>query len=263
MARPATAHQTPPPATEQRPSLIVRIAQRYSVDPDKLSQTLKATVFKSQPRKDGTIREATNEELMMLLVIADQYNLNPFTREIYAFFDEKRGGIVPIVSIDGWIRIINERPELDAIEFDYGGGDEGDEDGPWIGCTIHRKDRTRPVQVREYLTECRRDTGPWDTHPRRMLRHKALIQAARLAFGFAGIYDPDEGERIAMAIDVTPRGKPATVAPKALEQKPASEMPWQEAPAAAAEKAPAGAVLDEAKSRALDAQLAAEESSGE
>ncbi len=29
-----------------------------------------------------------------------------------------------------------------------------------------------------------------------MLRHKALIQGARYAFGFAGIYDEDEGERI-------------------------------------------------------------------
>lgn len=32
--------------------------------------------------------------------------------------------------------------------------------------------------------------------PKRMLRHKAMIQCARLAFGFAGIYDKDEAERI-------------------------------------------------------------------
>ncbi|EEW4602325.1 phage recombination protein Bet, partial [Escherichia coli] len=34
------------------------------------------------------------------------------------------------------------------------------------------------------------------SHPKRMLRHKAMIQCARLAFGFAGIYDNDEAERI-------------------------------------------------------------------
>jgi hypothetical protein len=34
-----------------------------------------------------------------------------------------------------------------------------------------------------------------------MLRHKAIIQAYRVAFGFHGIYDPDEAEGI---IDVTP-----------------------------------------------------------
>ncbi|MCO2532685.1 phage recombination protein Bet, partial [Pseudomonas aeruginosa] len=37
----------------------------------------------------------------------------------------------------------------------------------------------------------------------RMLRHKAMIQCARLAFGFAGIYDQDEAERI-VERDVTP-----------------------------------------------------------
>lgn len=29
-----------------------------------------------------------------------------------------------------------------------------------------------------------------------MLRHKTLIQCARLAFGFAGIFDQDEAERV-------------------------------------------------------------------
>ncbi|EBR4477838.1 phage recombination protein Bet, partial [Salmonella enterica] len=34
------------------------------------------------------------------------------------------------------------------------------------------------------------------SHPTRMLRHKTLIQCARLAFGFAGIFDQDEAERV-------------------------------------------------------------------
>jgi hypothetical protein len=34
-----------------------------------------------------------------------------------------------------------------------------------------------------------------------MLRHKAMIQCARIAFGFGGIYDQDEAERI---IEATP-----------------------------------------------------------
>jgi hypothetical protein len=58
------------------------------------------------------------------------------------------------------------------------------------------------------MSECKRPTDPWNTHPKRMLRHKAMIQAARIAFSFAGIYDPDEGERVLAAenaIDVTPR----------------------------------------------------------
>ena len=42
---------------------------------------------------------------MALLIVADQYGLNPFTREIFAF-DDKRAGIVPVVSVDGWSRIL-------------------------------------------------------------------------------------------------------------------------------------------------------------
>jgi hypothetical protein len=38
--------------------------------------------------------------------------------------------------------------------------------------------------------------GPWQTHTKRMNRHKSWIQCARLAFGFAGIYDEDEAQRI-------------------------------------------------------------------
>ncbi|MGP1667495.1 MAG: hypothetical protein ACTS5I_16635, partial [Rhodanobacter sp.] len=47
--------------------------------------------------------------------------------------------------------------------------------------------------------------------PRRMLRHKAMIQCARLAFGFVGVYDPDEAERIQEATLVGDRsGRPDT-----------------------------------------------------
>jgi hypothetical protein len=69
----------------------------------------------------------------------------------------------------------------------------------WIECHIFRKDRSHPIKVREFLTECTRDTGPWKSHPSRMLRHKAFIQCARVAFGFAGIFDEDEAERIVEA----------------------------------------------------------------
>jgi len=198
-----------------RQSLVAKFAGRFGVDPDKMLVTLKETAFKTG-KNDPPV---TNEQMMALLVVADQYGLNPFTKEIYAFPDGK-GGIIPMIPVDGWIRIINERPELDAIEFKDAEVAEG-EVLPWIECSITRKDRSKPVVVREYLAECKRSTGPWQSHPRRMLRHKALIQAARVAFGFAGIYDPDEGERIRDAIDVTPPGaKPKTTAPRAVDTPP-------------------------------------------
>src|SRR3990167_10375136 len=177
----------------QAPSLIAKIAARYAVDATKLMGTLKLTAFKQR----GENPPPTDEQMMMLLIVADQYRLNPFTREIYAFPDSDRG-IVPVVGVDGWARLVNEHPQCDGVEFEYGPeADESNKGAPeWIDCIIHRKDRAHPTRVREVLAECRRDTRPWGSHPQRMLRHKAFVQAARLAFGFVGVFDEDEAQRI-------------------------------------------------------------------
>jgi phage recombination protein Bet len=210
----------------QRPKLVAKFAEKYSVDPDKLLLTLKSTVFKGD-------KEITNEQLMALLIVADQYSLNPFTREIFAF--PSKGGIVPFVPVDGWVRIVQSHPAFDGMEFQYP-ETAPDEVPEWIDCTLWRKDREHAVTVREYFAECRRNTDPWKSHPRRMLRHKAFIQSARLAFGFAGIYDPDEAERIREAIDATPPRKPPLHLPPLEEAaEPAKEPPAAAAPAEKAE----------------------------
>ena len=149
---------------------------------DELIQTLKATAFKGQ---------VTDSQMAALLIVATQYGLSPWTKEIYAFPD--KGGIVPVVGVDGWSRIINQHPQFDGMDF------EQDDEG--CTCVIYRKDRNHPVRVTEYMSECKRGTAPWMSHPKRMLRHKAMIQCARLAFGYGGIYDQDEAERI---IDAAP-----------------------------------------------------------
>jgi phage recombination protein Bet len=171
--------------TAQAPSLLAKIATRYSVDPAKMLATLKATAFKG---------DVSNEQMLALLVVADQYNLNPFTKEIYAFPD-RQNGIIPVIGVDGWARIINNSPEFDGMEFE--------QDAESCTCVIYRKDRAHPTKVTEYLSECRRETAPWKSHPRRMLRHKSMIQCARLAFGFVGVFDQDEAERI-IEKDITP-----------------------------------------------------------
>jgi hypothetical protein len=64
----------------------------------------------------------------------------------------------------------------------------------WIECTIHRRDRRVATAVREYLCEVRGTNSAWITHPRRMLRHKAMVQCARITFGMGDIVDPDEAQ---------------------------------------------------------------------
>jgi phage recombination protein Bet len=190
-------------------------------DGRELLQVLKATAFKGQ---------VSDAQMSALMVVANQYKLNPFTRELFAFPD-KNNGIVPVVGVDGWSRIINGHPQFDGMDFE--------QDAESCTCIIHRKDRSHPVRVTEYMAECKRpNVGPWQSHPRRMLRHKAMIQCARLAFGYAGIYDQDEAERIAEVKTVDPATGEILTAPtfdvdgalaevKACASKDALESAWK------------------------------------
>lgn len=161
-------------------SQIAVMAENLSmknVSNESLQATLLNTVFKG----------ANYDQLVSLVIVANQYGLNPFTKEIYAF--PSKGSITPIVSVDGWSRIINDNPQCDGIQFE--------QDDVSATCKIYRKDRTHPTIVTEYLSECEMTNSPvWKKYPKRMLRHKALIQCARIAFGFSGIYDEDEAHRI-------------------------------------------------------------------
>jgi phage recombination protein Bet len=171
--------------------LMDHMADKYSLNVEEFSRTVRATCGLSK---------AGPEEFAAFLIVAKEYDLNPLLREIYAF-PKQGGGIVPIVSIDGWVNLVNSHPACDGFEFETGTDDKGELIS--ITCRMHRKDRTHPVVVTEYYEECRRDTAPWKMK-HRMLRHKAMIQAARYAFGFSGIYDEDEGAKIAEMKDAAP-----------------------------------------------------------
>lgn len=183
-------------------TLTSRLAAKFDMgDGQELLGILKATAFKGP---------ASDAQLTALMVVANQYGLNPWTKEIYAFPD-KNNGIVPVVGVDGWSRIINTHDQFDGMDFV--------QDAESCTCVIYRKDRNHPVKVTEYLEECKRGTQPWQSHPRRMLRHKAMIQCARLAFGYVGIYDQDEAERIA-EIELNPMRQTGQQAAEAAKVAP-------------------------------------------
>lgn len=205
--------------TQAKPSALSAMSHRINVEPAKLLSTLKETVFKG----------ASDNELLALVVVANEYRLNPFLREIYAFPGRNGAGIVPIVSIDGWIKILNSQPSYDGIEFSF-----DEQNGKLISCTatIYIKNRNHPVKVTEFFSECSRNTDPWKGMPRRMMRHKALIQAARVAFGFSGIFDEDEARdvmqnaRVVVSQDAPAKPNfalPSKVA-KAVEVEPEAEV---------------------------------------
>nr|WP_313015925.1 phage recombination protein Bet [Brucella intermedia] len=182
--------------TAPKRSLVDSMAARYDMEPKAFVDAIKASVIKG---------DCSNEQFAAFLMVAKEYDLNPLTKEIYAFPD--RGGIQPIVSIDGWMKLINSHPQFDGMEFD-----DNIDDGKLssITCRMYRKDRNRAIIVTEYMVECSRNTDPWKKWPARMLRHKAAIQAARYAFGFSGIMEPDEYDRMK---DVTPVQRQVIVDP--------------------------------------------------
>lgn len=220
--RPRSNTGMPPPAGagNQAPAiakplgkqkLFEKFGAKFGVDEDTLISTMKATCFRGQYADSPPITDA---QLVMLLIVADQYGLNPFTKEIYAYPD-KNGGIVAVVSVDGWIRIINEHPQFNGMDLAHSEEMVEHPQGvhkrcwEWLEVTIHRKDRDHTTPVTEYFDEVYRPpikkqgnngsyeiAGPWQSHTKRLMRHKGIIQAGRVVFGFAGIYDEDEAQRI-------------------------------------------------------------------
>jgi phage recombination protein Bet len=176
-------------------SVMLDMSDRFGMEPAAFEATLRSTVVP---------KECSREQLAAFLLIAKEYKLNPLLKEIYAF-PAKGGGIQPIVGVDGWANLINSHTAFDGMDFEDHFNDSGELVS--ITCRMHRKDRSHPVTATEYLAECKRSTEPWTKWPRRMLRHKAMIQAARYAFSFAGIVDPDEAERFSsdLAREVQPR----------------------------------------------------------
>jgi hypothetical protein len=97
--------------------------------------------------------------------------------------------------------------------------------------------------IREYLDETYQAprgekgfAGPWQSHTKRMLRHKSIIQCGRVAFGFAGIHDDDEAKQISER----DMGQVDEVAPV---KQPQSRSARAAAPAI--ERADADGVIDE------------------
>jgi phage recombination protein Bet len=180
---------------QRKSSLLEVMASKYHMDPQTFANTVRKTAMPSN---------ATNEEFAAFMMVAKEYNLNPILKEIHAF-PKKGGGIQPIVSIDGWVSLINQHPQCNGYDFEWTTDSKGDPIS--CKCTMYRKDRTHPVVVEEFLAECYRNTEPWKMK-HRMLRHRALIQAARYAFGFSGIMDQDEAETLAQMRDITPPTPP-------------------------------------------------------
>ncbi|WP_208431755.1 recombinase RecT [Bartonella schoenbuchensis] len=161
-------------------SIVAKVAQKYGLSEQE---------FRTKIIKNCINFNISKEDFEDFIYLADGYKLNPLRKEIYAV-PKRGGGIDAVVGIKGWYKLIHSHPNFDGIKFKK----ERDNEGKIISyeCAIYLKNIKYPIEISEEMEECRRDTEPWRKYPIRMLLYKAIIQCARLAFGFPDIYDEDE-----------------------------------------------------------------------
>lgn len=184
------------------------IAQNTGASVEDITDVLRGMIVSAKNQHGA---QATNAELAIVTGVCATYGLNPLVKECAAFVSG--GKLSVVVMVDGWYKMVNRRPEFDGVEFDDKFDDKGNLAS--ITCRMFIKGRERSVCVTEYMSECK-DTksSVWTKWPARMLRHKAYIQCARMAFGITEIIDDDEASRIAAN---SPREKDITPATKAID----------------------------------------------
>lgn len=193
---------------------IQTLSVSMGVSQEEVVDVIKGMIISSK-NQHGAI--ATNAEMAVVSSVCAKYDLNPLVSECAAFVSG--GKLSVVVMIQGWYRIVNRQPDFDGVEFE----DKLDSNGGIIAttCVMYLKNRSRPVRVTEYLSECRQERSDvWKKYPFRMLRHKAYIQCAKMAFGISEVIDDDEASRIAANSQSGPHGsreKDITPAAKAID----------------------------------------------
>lgn len=187
------------------------IAQNTGASVEDITDVLRGMIVSAKNQHGA---QATNAELAIVTGVCATYGLNPLVKECAAFVSG--GKLSVVVMVDGWYKLVNRRPEFDGVEFDDKFDDKGNLAS--ITCRMFIKGRERPVCVTEYMSECKDPkSSVWQKWPARMLRHKAYIQCARMAFGISEVIDDDEASRITANSQSGSREKDITPATKAID----------------------------------------------
>ena len=142
-----------------------------------------AAVRGAERAPDGAT--VTDDDVRAVAALAKRAGVSPMDGTI-ALYLRDGGRLAPGIALEGWLAIISRHPENDGVSFDYSpdrvavGGKMVHE---WVECTMSRKGRTNPTIVREFLDDCYEAADPAWEMPNRQLRHRALVQCARIALG--------------------------------------------------------------------------------
>lgn len=181
-------------ATGKR-SLVVELASANGMEPAPYYQAIKELCG---------CKGARDAHFSGLMMVARKLDLNPILKQIVLV--DNRGKVSISVPVDGWLTIMTRHPDYVSHEVEFFWSDDPYASDLLAACiTIYRRSVMAaglpPFKHEERFAECymppknKRDggtfDGPWQSHPMRMLRWKAVNQGVRECFG---IYVPDEDE---------------------------------------------------------------------
>lgn len=193
-------------ATER---LDVIMGKRWGIEPQHIVAYVRSHIGLWRGAPDGFM--VPRAIVDQFLSVCREHELNPAKKEVYGFYHPDKG-LQFGVQIDGWVTLANRQPEFDGWELEHERDDEGTLQA--VTCLLYRKDRSRPIKVRVKHSEWYTGSNPnWRDRPEWMLEIKAIKQAIRLGFGFGGIQDADDVNRIIQETEKR-REKPAPTAAK-------------------------------------------------
>ncbi len=166
--------------------------------PDDLAPGIRTAALRSGMRYESFVQQLVScafshvkfwqhSDVERLFWLADRLGLDPLERDLIAL--EQRGhypaSVAYMITLDGWVKLLHRHPRFRGLSFEEGPIDE--HGLPlWQSCSLYWEGFECPWVVREWASEHRSLHESWLNHPRRMLRHKALTQCARLALGVGG-----------------------------------------------------------------------------
>lgn len=131
----------------------------------------------------------SNNEFLVLVELANKYNLDPFARQIWAV----KYGSEPariFAGRDGYLAVAHRSGQFDGMKAWLNKAADGSIES--ATCVVYRKDMKEPFEVTALMEEYNTHKGVWADKPGTMLIKVAQSQCLRQAFAITGLYDSTE-----------------------------------------------------------------------
>lgn len=187
-------------ASDKRKTVVASAAAILGVEPSKLCGLLR-NVWRTSKGSEPL----TDAEMFTGISLIARYELDPIAREVYV--TRTKGGLVTIIGIDGWIKVLDRTDHYDGFTVDIHHDDHGKVD--WVDTTIHSKTRKHPTTYRAFASEYAKVAGfVAGQMPTHMLRVFGLRHAARLFTPIGGNVLTEEEALYMQQHDTTDFTKP-------------------------------------------------------